>query len=141
MSSYEASNASLSYARMVNAAGAIVSPTQTAVQAAMTYYRSSIDSGKLAPALACVWRCAWHGHACASLTSGSAGQPHTTGHLTVDILNANSSTAWPMSYISFALIPQNTTSLDCTNIRELLLFISWYASLTEDERQRPSGRR
>jgi hypothetical protein len=45
----------------------------------------------------------------------------------VDILNANSSTAWPLSFISFALIPQNITTPDCSNVNELLLFLSWYA--------------
>jgi hypothetical protein len=45
----------------------------------------------------------------------------------VDILNANSPTAWPLSFISFALIPQNITTPDCSNVNELLLFLSWYA--------------
>ena len=46
MTLFEANEAGLAVARMRNAAGSIVSPTQTAVQAAMTAYRSSIDSGR-----------------------------------------------------------------------------------------------
>ncbi|ELR25267.1 uncharacterized protein ACA1_290310 [Acanthamoeba castellanii str. Neff] len=91
LNSYEATNASLSYAMMVNAAGYTVTATQAAVQAAMTAYRPFIDNGDL----------------------------------TVDILNANGSASWPLSYISFALIPQNITTPDCSNIQELLLFLSW----------------
>lgn len=47
MTLFEANEAGLAVARMRNAAGSIVSPTQTAVQAAMTAYRSAIDSGKV----------------------------------------------------------------------------------------------
>ncbi len=46
MTLFEANEAGLAVARMRNAAGSIVSPTQTAVQAAMTAYRSAIDSGR-----------------------------------------------------------------------------------------------
>jgi hypothetical protein len=45
MTLFEANEAGLAVSRMRNAAGSIVSPTQTAVQAAMTAYRSAIDSG------------------------------------------------------------------------------------------------
>ncbi len=45
LSSYDATNASLPYAKMVNAAGYTVTASQTAVQAAMTAYRPSIDNG------------------------------------------------------------------------------------------------
>jgi hypothetical protein len=45
LNSYEATNASLSYAMMVNAAGYTVTATQAAVQAAMTAYRPFIDNG------------------------------------------------------------------------------------------------
>jgi hypothetical protein len=49
------------------------------------------------------------------------------GDLTVDILNANGSASWPLSFITFALIPENITTPDCSNVQELLLFLSWYA--------------
>ncbi len=51
------------------------------------------------------------------------------GDLTVDILNANGSASWPLSFITFALIPKNITTPDCSNVQELLLFLSWYAPL------------
>jgi hypothetical protein len=46
MTLFEANEAGPAVSRMRNAAGSIVSPTQTAVQAAMTAYRSAIDSGR-----------------------------------------------------------------------------------------------
>jgi hypothetical protein len=47
MTSFKAKDANISVARMVNAAGSVVSPTQAAVQAAMAYFRPVIDQGAL----------------------------------------------------------------------------------------------
>jgi hypothetical protein len=50
MTSFKANDASITVARMVNAAGNVVSPTQPAVQAAMAAFRPAIDTGTLPPA-------------------------------------------------------------------------------------------
>jgi hypothetical protein len=47
MTSFKANDASITVARMVNAAGNVVSPTQAAVQAAMAAFRPAIDTGTL----------------------------------------------------------------------------------------------
>jgi hypothetical protein len=49
MTSFKAKDANISVARMVNAAGSVVLPTQAAVQAAMAYFRPVIDQGALCP--------------------------------------------------------------------------------------------
>jgi hypothetical protein len=48
MTAFEANNASIRVSRMRNAAGSVVSPTQAAVQAAMTAFRTQIDEGQYA---------------------------------------------------------------------------------------------
>jgi hypothetical protein len=50
MTSFKATDAGITVARMVNAAGNVVSPTQPAVQAAMAAFRPAIDTGTLPPA-------------------------------------------------------------------------------------------
>jgi hypothetical protein len=49
VTSFKAKDANISVARMVNAAGSVVLPTQAAVQAAMAYFRPVIDQGALCP--------------------------------------------------------------------------------------------
>jgi hypothetical protein len=56
MTSFKANDASITVARMVNAAGNVVSPTQAAVQAAMAAFRPAIDTGTLPTCARPSWR-------------------------------------------------------------------------------------
>jgi hypothetical protein len=43
----------------------------------------------------------------------------------VDILDANGTNSWPMAYVTFLSMYNNGSFADCTNVKELLNFVSW----------------
>lgn len=50
---------------------------------------------------------------------------YEVGDFTVDILDANGTDSWPMAYLTFFAMDQNVSTADCTNVQELLNFVSW----------------
>jgi ABC-type phosphate transport system substrate-binding protein len=43
----------------------------------------------------------------------------------IDIYDANGTNAWPLAFMTHFAISQNASSVDCTNIKELLSFLAW----------------
>jgi hypothetical protein len=50
---------------------------------------------------------------------------YDNGEFTVDILDANGTNSWPMAYLTFLSMDFNGSYADCTNVQELLNFVSW----------------
>jgi hypothetical protein len=48
-----------------------------------------------------------------------------SSNFTIDIIDANGTDSWPMAYMNYLSLAQNVTTYDCTNIQELLSFVSW----------------
>jgi hypothetical protein len=103
---------------MVNKAGTLVSPTVEAIQSAMAGMRAP------APNEPCVGdKLVNLGHATTTITDFQA--EYEVGDFTVDILDANGTDSWPMAYLTFFAMDQNVSTADCTNVQELLNFVSW----------------
>jgi hypothetical protein len=47
------------------------------------------------------------------------------GIFTINVVDANGTNSWPLSYMTFFSMRRNITVFDCTNIQELLQFIAW----------------
>jgi ABC-type phosphate transport system substrate-binding protein len=55
-------------------------------------------------------------------------------NFSIDIVDANGTASWPISYLTFFTVGRNITSFDCTNAQEMLEFIAWVH--TNDEYSR-----
>jgi hypothetical protein len=43
----------------------------------------------------------------------------------VDIFDGPGNSSWPLSFLTFFSMERNLTAFDCTNVQELLYFVSW----------------
>jgi ABC-type phosphate transport system substrate-binding protein len=59
----------------------------------------------------------------AAMTSFS--DEYAKGNFEIDIIDANGTDAWPLAWMTHFGLARNASSLDCTNVKELLSFIAW----------------
>jgi hypothetical protein len=47
------------------------------------------------------------------------------GVFTINVVDANGTNSWPLSYIIYFTLNKNTPFSDCTNVQELMEFVAW----------------
>jgi hypothetical protein len=47
------------------------------------------------------------------------------GDFTVNIIDANGTDSWPLSYMIYVTLLQDTYSQECSNVQDLIEFVAW----------------